>query len=123
MSERLLVRVIRPADGDDAELAELAADLRGQLLGLDVDAVEPLAIDEVPEGSKGLGAAIGWLTVQLGMVTKLSGLVHKVRSWTRRTGQAVEISIGGDVLKVTGPTAEQQERIIDAWLSRHAADS
>jgi hypothetical protein len=31
----------------------------------------------------------------------------------------VEISIGGDVLKVTGVTSQQGE-LIDAWLARHA---
>jgi hypothetical protein len=33
----------------------------------------------------------------------------------------VEIAYAGDVLKVTGVTAAQQEKIIDAWLARHAA--
>jgi hypothetical protein len=32
----------------------------------------------------------------------------------------VELSIGGDVLKVTGATSQQQEKIIDGWLARHA---
>jgi hypothetical protein len=31
----------------------------------------------------------------------------------------VEVSIGGDTLKVTGATSQQQETIIDAWLARH----
>jgi hypothetical protein len=32
----------------------------------------------------------------------------------------VEVSIGGDVLKVTGVTTRQQEKVIDTWLARHA---
>jgi hypothetical protein len=32
----------------------------------------------------------------------------------------VEVNIGGDVLKVTGVTSQQQGEIIDAWLARHA---
>jgi hypothetical protein len=34
---------------------------------------------------------------------------------------AVEVTIDGDTLKVTGATAEQQEQIINVWLARHAA--
>jgi hypothetical protein len=33
--------------------------------------------------------------------------------------QTVEISIGGDHLKVTGVTSQQQDEIIGAWLARH----
>jgi hypothetical protein len=33
----------------------------------------------------------------------------------------VEVSIDGDVLKLTGATSQQQEKIVDAWLARHAA--
>ena len=43
-----------------------------------------------------------------------------VCGWASRTGRTVEVSIGGDVLKVTGVTSHQQGEIIDAWLARHA---
>jgi len=32
----------------------------------------------------------------------------------------VEVSIGGDALKVTAVTSQQQREIIGAWLARHA---
>ncbi len=32
----------------------------------------------------------------------------------------MEVSVGGDVLKVTAVTSQQQREIIDAWLARHA---
>jgi hypothetical protein len=40
--------------------------------------------------------------------------------WTSRTRRTVEVSIDGDPLKVTGVTSQQQEKIIDARLARHA---
>jgi hypothetical protein len=33
----------------------------------------------------------------------------------------VEVSIGGDSLKVIGATSQEQEKIIDAWLARHGS--
>ena len=49
-------------------------------------------------------------------------MVAAVRGWTSRTGRTVEVSVGGDALKVTGVTSQQQEKIIDAWLARHVPD-
>lgn len=43
-----------------------------------------------------------------------------MRRWALRTGRTVEVTIGGDMLKVTGVTTQQQEKIIDTWLARHA---
>jgi hypothetical protein len=60
---------------------------------------------------------------QFGTLDGLRAAVTIVRGWARRTGQTVEVSIGGDVLKVTGVTSQQQGEIIDAWLARHAAGS
>jgi hypothetical protein len=45
--------------------------------------------------------------------------VAAVRGFALRTGRTVEVSIGGDSLKVTGATSQQQEKIIDDWLARH----
>jgi hypothetical protein len=43
-----------------------------------------------------------------------------VRGWSSRTGRTVEVTIGEDTLKLTGVTSQQQEKIIDGWLARHA---
>ena len=77
--------------------------------------------DAAPVGAKGLGTAAGWLVAQVGTLDGLRAAVAAVRGWARRTGRTVEVSIGGDVLKVTGVTSQQQGEIIDAWLARHAA--
>ena len=62
----------------------------------------------------------GGLLAQFGTLDGLRAVVAAVRGWASRTGRTVEVSIDGDVLKVTGVTSQQQEKIIDAWLARHA---
>jgi hypothetical protein len=57
---------------------------------------------------------------QFGSLDGLRAVVAAVRGWVGRTGRTVEVSIDGDVLKLTGATSQQQEKIVDAWLARHA---
>lgn len=112
---------VLPAADDPDELAALTTRLRSELLETDVDAVEPLDDASAPPGdAKGLGTLAGWLLVRLATTAHLRELVASVRGWAARTNRAVEITWDGDVLKVTGVTSEQQERLIDAWLARHA---
>jgi hypothetical protein len=117
----LILQVLPVADSDAEELADLAERLRAELLGVDAASVAPLTAEAAPAGAKGLGALAGWLAVQFGTLDGLRAVVAAVRGWTTRTGRVVEVSIGGDALKVTGVTSQQQEKIIDAWLARHAS--
>jgi hypothetical protein len=114
---RLILQVLPVADSDVEELADLDGGLRAQLLGVDTAAVAPLTAEEVLEGAKGLGTLADWLLVQFGTLDGLRAAVAAVRVRTSRAGRTVEISIGGDVLKVTAVTSQQQEKIIDAWLA------
>jgi hypothetical protein len=115
----LILQVLPVADSDADELADLAAELHAELLGVDGASVAPLPAEAVPEGAKGFGAVAGWLAAQFGTLDGLRALVAAVRRFASRTDRTVEVSIGGDVLKVTGVTSQQQEEIIDAWLARH----
>ena len=118
-----LVVQVHPGPGEDAgELAELTGLLRGELLDLDVAAVEPLPVGAVPAGAKGVAAVAGWLAVQLGPEA-LRRVLTKMADWAARNDRGVEVSYGGDTLKLTRVTREQQERIIDDWLARHPAGS
>jgi hypothetical protein len=113
---------VKPVPGGDLdELMEVTGRLREELLDLDVDAVDPVSEETAPEHAKGLGSLAGWLVVQLGTVGGLRAVVDVVRGWAARTNRVVEVSWGGEVLKVTGVTSAQQEKIIDAWLARNAA--
>ena len=118
--DRLILQVLPVADSDAEELADLAGGLHAELLGVDGASVAPLTAEAAPEGAKGLGDVAGWLVAQFGTLDGLRAVVATVRGWASRTGRTVEVSIDGDVLKVTGVTSQQQEKIIDAWLARHA---
>jgi len=116
----LIVQVLPVADSDAEELADLAGGLRAELLGVDAALAAPLTAEAAPEGAKGLGTVVGWLLVRFGTLDGLRAVVAAVRGWASRTGRTVEVSIDGDVIKVTGATSQQQEKLIDAWLARHA---
>jgi hypothetical protein len=114
---------VQPGPDDDAgDLAELTGLLRDDLLDLDVAAVEALEAENVPPGAKGMAAVVGWLAVQLGPEA-LRTVLAKVADWTTRNDRGVKVILDGEPLELTRATREQQERIIDAWLARHAAST
>ena len=116
-----LVLQVYPAPEDDAgELAELTGLLRGELLDLDVAGCRTAAGWGGAAGAKGVAAVAGWLAVQLGPEA-LRAVLAKVADWVTRNDRGVEVSYGGDTLKLGRATREQQEKIIDDWLARHPA--
>ena len=120
-ADGLTLQVLPVADSDAEELADLAAELHAELLSVDgTSCLAPLPAGASPGGAKGLGDMAGWLVAQFGTLDGLRALVAAVRGFAARTGRTVEVSIDGDVLKLTGATSQQQEKIVDAWLARHA---
>ncbi|GHJ48370.1 hypothetical protein Cs7R123_57120 [Catellatospora sp. TT07R-123] len=121
-SQELLVRVLAE-DADDAALAKYTWQLRGALLQLDVDSVSPLA-EALPVGTKGVGEVLGALVVRLGAALgTLAGLrlvLETVRDWSVLSGRTVEVAYGDDVLKLTRATKQEQKKIVDDFLARHA---
>jgi hypothetical protein len=116
-----LVLQVCPAPGDDAgELAKRAGWLRGELRDLDVQRVDRLPGEAGPAGAKGVADVAGWLLVQLGPEA-LRVVLAKVADWVTRNDRVVEVSYGGDTLRLGRATREQQDKIIDGWLARHPA--
>ena len=109
------------ADAD--ELDRLAASLRSELLELDVDAVEPVVGGAPPDDARAVDAlVVGALLVRLARSTGvLSAVVQTVRTWVgERSDRRVRLELDGDVLELTGASDEERERLIDAWIGRHA---
>ena len=112
-------------DSDAEELAELTRRLRGQLLELDVDAVEPATGGEAPPGSKGVELlAIGGLVIQFAMKSEvLKSVVNATTAWLgRQQGRSVKLTLDGDTLEVTGVSSDEQRQLVDLWVARHADD-
>jgi len=121
-SGELVLQVYPAPEDDTGELAQTTRWLRAELLDLDVRGVGLLPDEDVPSGAKGVAAVAGWLLVELGPEA-LRAVLAKVADWVTRNGRVVEVSYGGDTLKLERATREQQEKIIDGWLARHPAGS
>jgi hypothetical protein len=121
------LRVQLAEDGADAErLDALTGYLRRELLQLDVEDVRALPGGEPPPGARVFDViAVGGLLVTLSSSAEgLRAVVSAVRKWlthgegTRRT---VRMEIDGDVLELSEATAADQGRLIEVFVSRHAA--
>jgi hypothetical protein len=119
----LALEVTASSDIDPEELAALVRRLRGELLELDVDTVVPLTAGEAPDGAKGVELlAIGGLLIEFVLQPEmLSSIIKGVQSWLRRQSEhSVKLTLDGDSIEVTGVSSEQQNRLIDLWVARHA---
>jgi hypothetical protein len=125
MGEELRVHVSE--DGADAErLDALAGFLRQELLQLDVEDVSALPAGEPPPGSRGFDVvAVGGLLVTLGRSAEgMRAVVRAVQHWLGRgqgVRRTVRLEIGDDVLELSEASAADQQRLVDLFVSRHAA--
>lgn len=124
MSERLLeMRVALELDpgADVAEVEERTLQLRGELLELDVDDVRQPSVGPPPEGSRGVDATlIGTLVVTAGREV-VGAVVRVVAGWlSRGGGRSVKLQLGDDVLELSDASKEEQRRVVEAFLARHA---
>jgi len=113
------LQVALEMDESMEESAPWAAALSQELAELDCGAIEQM-YEASPDGAKGFAPGLLLALVPAATVTTLFDLV---RSWVVRTGRTVEVSIDGDTIKITGASEQQQDRVVEAWLARHAAGS
>jgi hypothetical protein len=99
------------------ELLELTRNLRGELLSLRVDDVEPEIENAAPPGAKAIeSVALGALVVSVAP-TLAGAVVGVVASWIKRQTLDVEVVIDGQHLRGS-VTPEQREEIVAAYLRR-----
>ena len=121
-AELLNLRVELDADDDAGaeERDELARALRAELLDLDVESVErPEA--PAPDGTRGAGAVeLGTLLVTFGQGA-LGLVTSTIARWVqRRGGRSVSLELDGDKIELSGVSAEDQRRLIETFVARHA---
>jgi hypothetical protein len=112
-------------DRDAEEVFELTQGLRGELLELDVDTVELGTGGDAPEGSKGPELlAIGGLAIRFVLQSSvLKSVVDTTVAWLGRQGaRSVKLTLDGDTLELTGVSSDEQGRLVDQWIARHADD-
>lgn len=118
---RVLLRIATDPQTDDQEMEELGRRLRGELLQLDVDAVDQVRGEKASAGAKGDSVTLGTLLVTLAASGGvLTTLISTVQSWlTRQERHAITLEIGGDKLVITSASSEQQQRLIDDFIDQH----
>jgi hypothetical protein len=119
----LSVQLAAGPDGDAEEVAQATLQLRSELLGLDVDAVDVPEAGEPPPGSRAVEvAALGALVVKFANSQLLAAVVATIRSWLAGSSpRSIKLELDGDALELTGVSSKEQRRLADEWLARHTA--
>jgi hypothetical protein len=112
-------------DTDREELAQVTAQLRRQLLELDVEKVELARGGQIPPGSKVADPiTIGALVVTLGPAA-IQAVMGLVQSWLAqgshrdRPVNSIKITLGEDSLELSNASPEQLQQFTRAFLARH----
>ena len=121
---RLRVDIGVEPDADAGELDDATVQLRRELLALDVEDVERPTGDPPPPGTRAVdAAAIGTLIVTVGPPI-ISAVIRAAQGWLGRgSNRTVKIEIGDDSIELGDVSTEDQQRLIDAFIARHAAGS
>jgi hypothetical protein len=110
-------------DRDAEELFELTQGLSEELLELDVNTVKLGSRGQAPDGAKGATLlAFGGLAIQFVLKAPvLRSVVDTTIAWLgRQQARSVKLTLDGDTLEVTGVSSEEQSRLIERWVARHA---
>jgi hypothetical protein len=108
---------------DDARLDTLGRQLRDELRQLDVRDVRAAPADaQPPPGSRGIDvASVGQLMVALVGTQGLSRSSSLCGAGSTRTTapRRSRVELDGDVLELSGASDEEQDRLVEMFLSRH----
>jgi hypothetical protein len=109
-------------DAAASELDKATLQLRRELLELDVEDVERPTAGPSPRGARAVDAALlGTVIVTAGSELVRAAVQAAIRWFSRRdqTG-SIKLEIDGDSIEVTDPSVEDQRRLIEMFLARHA---
>lgn len=122
-SSHILVQLVGHEDTDAVELDALARQLRRRFLANDVDVRLAHQAGDGPPGTRAPDViTIG--TLILTAVTSrpiLTSLVSTIEEYLEVSkARSVKIKIDGDSLEVTGVRRDDQQRLIEGFVERHA---
>ncbi len=119
----LALRLTFPDDSTPEEQEETALRLRHELLETEVLSVEAAAGVVPPQGAKGLPVGLDTLLITLaGSGSILSTVIGTISNWLmERKKCSVTLKLDGDEITVTNPSADDQRKLIEAWVTRHTA--
>jgi hypothetical protein len=108
-------------DADAVELDEAAVQLRWELLELDVATVKRLPGEAPPQGTRAADATLlGGMIVSLGQEA-IGAVVRTIQAWVARSSRrSVKVTLGEDSIELTNVSGEDQHRLIESFLARHA---
>jgi hypothetical protein len=120
----LTLKIDAEADADEQELQVLTSRLKTELEDLkELESVDLARKDEAPARAKA-GDPIAWGELILALFASggvLTTLIGALQHWlSRHERRSITLEIAGDKLNVTGVTSEEQQRLIQEWISRHA---
>ncbi|MFI1993033.1 hypothetical protein [Actinoplanes sp. NPDC020271] len=122
MTSALVAAVsIESGDADASVVQRHTTRLRDELLRLDVEEVRRPAVT-APPGARGADlAVIGALLIEaVPLLPRIKEILYVVRTWSRRSGISVTVTIDGDAITVEAASAEQTDRLIDLFVERHS---
>ena len=120
---RQLTLTVDPGPGaDDEDRARLSQRLREELREVsESDVREVPRPGEAPRGARGADMAWGTLamTIAPGLIT---ALITTLQAWlTRHERSSITLESGGEKLVVTGNPSQEEQRLIEVWVSSHKA--
>lgn len=119
----LTIEIGLAVDADAAELEDATTRLRQDLLELDVDRIDRPSVGAPPEGARAAElVALGGLIVTLARnAVTIASVIRSLQSWLARDrNRTIKLELDGDTLEVSGISSSEQERLIEAWIARHA---
>jgi hypothetical protein len=117
---RLRLDVGLGEEADAAELDDETAQLRDELLELDVSRVERPTAGPAPEGARAAEVAVlGTLLVEVGRGV-IGGVVRAIEAWVvRRRTRSVKLTLDGDSIELSNVSDADQRRMLEVFLVRH----
>jgi hypothetical protein len=111
-------------DQDASELDEATRQLRHELLQFDVDDVQRVRGGSPPPGARAVDVAmLGSLAVTAGQEV-IGTVIRALVQWIgRRANRSVKLSIGEDSIELSDVSPEDQRKLIESFLARHATEA